>query len=65
MPVVTQCKICGHPGDKQNPLCHQGLYKLPYCCDCMLKASMKATRDPMIRAAAGLEAPAKENKKSK
>ena len=50
MVKVMECKTCGHKGDKQNPLCKQGPYILPYCHDCMNKACKKAADDPMIKA---------------
>ena len=50
MVKILECKICGHTGNKQNPLCIQGLYRLPYCCNCMNEACRKAANDPIIKA---------------
>lgn len=38
------CLICGHKGDKKNPLALQGTYTVPYCCHCMKIAEMNAAR---------------------
>jgi hypothetical protein len=48
MAKVKVCKTCGTEGDKQNPLCKQGLYIVPYCHDCMNKACKKAGKDPAV-----------------
>ena len=50
MVKVIECKTCGHKGDKQNPLCKQGPYILPWCHECMNKACKKAAEDPKIKA---------------
>ena len=47
--MSIKCKTCGRTGIKENPLCRQGVYTIPYCCDCMLKACKKAGDDPAIR----------------
>ena len=44
-----QCKTCGHTGSKENPLCRQGEYTVPYCGVCMLEACKKAGDDPAVR----------------
>jgi len=49
MVKVIECKTCGHKGDKQNPLCKQGPYILPYCHECMNKACKKAAEDPAVK----------------
>ena len=49
MVKVMECKTCGHKGDKQNPLCKQGPYILPYCHECMNKACKKAAEDPAVK----------------
>jgi len=46
---VIECKTCGHLGDKQNPLCIQGLYRIPYCCNCMNEACKKAAENLVIK----------------
>jgi hypothetical protein len=49
MVKVIECKICGHKGGKQNPLGIQGLYRVPYCCNCLNEASKKAGNDPSVK----------------
>ena len=46
---MIRCKTCGHTGSKENPLCRQGVYTIPYCRDCMNKACKKAGNDSVVR----------------
>lgn len=41
---MNKCKSCGHDGSKENPLAIQGNREIPYCHECLKKATMAAAQ---------------------